>query len=159
MARNRSYAKRNKSEKIVCIVLVLLMVAVCAVMIGKMNQLEDTKTVGAFAFEIGGLDEQGKEIKNTGCIRLKKAVNVDGLAIKLDEEATVTYKVYYFSVDEDGKEVFISASEALSADFDASSIPGTAEVCKIVIEPTMDAEVSLFEINGYANQLTITYNK
>lgn len=159
MARNRSYAKRDKSEKIVCIVLVLLMVAVCAVMIGKMNKLEDTKTVGVTAFEIGGLSAEGKEIKDTGCIRMKKAISVDGLEIKIVEDATVKYQVFYFGEDEDGNEQFLSASEALSADLDASSIPAGAKLCKVVIEPTMDAEVSLFEISGYANQLTITYNK
>lgn len=153
------HQRRDNVKWVIAFVLIAVLLVGMVITFVKLADNETTNTVRASAFEIGGLSAEGKEIKDTGCIRMKKAVNVDGLAIKLVEEATVSYKVYYFSVDEDGKEVFISASEALSADLDASSIPDTAEVCKIVIEPTLDAEVSLFEINGYANQLTITYNK
>lgn len=159
MAKQRGYSSRNKTEKILFVVLALVMIAVCIVMVSKMNKLESKKTVGAFSFEIGSLTSEGAEVKNTGSIRLKKAINADGLEIKIVEDATVKYQVFYFGEDEDGNEQFLSASEALSADLDASSIPAGAKLCKVVIEPTMDAEVSLFEISGYANQLTITYNK
>ena len=62
-------------------------------------------------------------------------------------------------VNEDDEEVFLSATDVLDADLDASLIPEGAELCRIVVEPTMDAEVGLFEIEGYAGQLSISYNK
>lgn len=159
MAKQRGYSSRNKSEKILFVVLALVMIAVCIVMVSKVNKLESKKTVGAFSFEIGSLTSEGVEVKNTGSIRLKKAINADGLEIKLAEDANVKYKVFFYEVDEDGKEVFISASEELSADFDATTIPANAELCKVVITPVGDAEVDLLEVEGYAKQLTISYNK
>ncbi|MBQ8433440.1 MAG: hypothetical protein IJX23_01360 [Clostridia bacterium] len=158
--RSRGYtSKRDKTEKAVIIILALVMLVVAIVMISKANNMEQQKTVGAFAFEIGGLDAQGNEIKDTSCIRLKKAINVDGLEIVLDEEADVKYVVYFFELNEDGEEVFLSATDVLDADLDASLIPEGAELCRIVVEPTMDAEVGVFEIEGYAGQLSISYNK
>ena len=158
--RSRGYtSKRDKTEKAVIIILALVMLVVAIVMISKANNMEQQKTVGAFAFEIGGLDAQGNEIKDTSCIRLKKAINVDGLEIVLDEEADVKYVVYFFELNEDGEEVFLSATDVLDADLDASLIPEGAELCRIVVEPTMDAEVGFFEIEGYAGQLSISYNK
>ena len=158
--RSRGYtSKRDKTEKAVIIILALVMLVVAIVMISKANNMEQQKTVGAFAFEIGGLDAQGNEIKDTSCIRLKKAINVDGLEIVLDEEADVKYVVYFFELNEDGEEVFLSATDVLDADLDASLIPEGTELCRIVVEPTMDAEVGVFEIEGYAGQLSISYNK
>lgn len=153
------HQRRDNVKWVIAFILIAVLLVGMVITFVKLADNETTKTVSASAFEIGGLDEQGKEIKNTACIRMKNSVSVDGLSIALDKDATVKYTVFYFTVDENGDEVFLSKSDLLDADLDASSIPGTAEVCKIVIEPTMDAEVSLFEINGYANQLTITYNK
>ena len=160
MARKGGYTgKRSKGEKMALVIIALMLVVVCIVMMTKFNQLETKDTVGAFAFEIGALDAEGAEVKNTACIRLKKAVNADGLEIVLAEEADIKYSVYFYSLDDDGEEVFIDVVANLEADFDAESIPEGAELAKVVIQPTADAEVDLFEINGYANQLTITYNK
>lgn len=158
-SRGYSSKKRDKGEKALIIILAVAMLVVAIVMINQANKNADQKVVGAFAFEIGGLDAQGNEIKDTSCIRLKKAINVDGLEIVLDEEADVKYVVYFFELNEDGEEVFLSATDVLDADLDASLIPEGAELCRIVVEPTMDAEVGLFEIEGYAGQLSISYNK
>lgn len=153
------HQRRDNVKWVIAFVLIAVLLVGMVITFVKLADNETTKTVGVTAFEIGGLSAEGKEIKDTGCIRMKKAISVDGLEIKIVEDATVKYQVFYFGEDEDGNEQFLSASEALSADLDASSIPAGAKLCKVVIEPTMDAEVSLFEISGYANQLTITYNK
>ena len=55
----------------------------------------------------------------------------------------------------EGKE-FISNTDALSADFDSTSIPANAAYAKVVIVPTEDAEVGSFEVAKYAKMLTIT---
>ena len=151
--------KRDKGEKIVIIIMAVAMIALFLMVANMANNSVDTKTVGLFAFEIGGLDAEGNAIKDTSCIRLKEAVNADGLEIVVDEECDVKYVVYFFELNEDDEEVFISKTDVLEADFDASLIPEGATLAKVVITPTMDAEVSLFEIEGYASQLAISYNK
>ena len=51
-----------------------------------------------------------------------------------------------------------ASSSWLKADFDGS-VPATAKYVRVVIDPIEDAEVSVLEVFGYANQLTVTYNK
>lgn len=158
--RKGGYApKKGKGDKVALIILAVGMVVLFLMVANMANNSVDVKSVGAFAFEIGGLDAEGNEIKNTGCIRLKKAVNADGLEIVIDEEADIKYVVYFFSLNEDGEEVFLSKTDVLEADLEVSLIPEGAELAKVVIEPTMDAEVSFWEIEGYAGQLSISYNK
>lgn len=161
MAKNKGYSgkKSNQAEKIVIVVLALVFIVLFISVTSRVDKLETTATVGSVQFEIGGLDAEGNEIKNTGCIRMKKARNVDGLEVVLAEDADVKYAIYFYGINEDDEEVFLSASDVLDVDFDASIIPEGAELFRVVIEPTLDAEVSIFEIAGYAEQLTITYNK
>ena len=53
--RSRGYtSKRDKTEKAVIIILAVAMLVVAIVMINQANKNADQKTVGAFAFEIGG---------------------------------------------------------------------------------------------------------
>ena len=159
MAKSRGYSsKRDKGEKALIIILAFVMIAICLVMVQKTGD-DGRREVGAFAWEIGGLDAEGNEIKNTACIRMKDGVSVDGLEIVIAEEADIKYSVFFFSVDEDGEETLVGVVADQTADLDATSIPEGAEVCRVVIQPTMDAEVGLFEINGYAQQLTITFNR
>lgn len=154
-----AHQKRDNALWVVAFILIAVLLIGMVVLSVKVMDKDNTKTVGAFAFEIGGLDEAGKEINDTSCIRLKKAINVDGLEIKIAEDANVEYSVFFFAVDEEGNETFVSSMLALAEDFDATSIPADADICRVVIEPTMDAEVGIFEINTYAKELAISYNK
>ncbi len=153
------HERRDNAKWIIAFILIGVLLVGMVVMAVKLADNETTQAVSPLAFEIGGLGTDGKEINNTGCIRMKNSVSVDGLEIVIAEDAEIKYSVFFYSVDEDGKEVFISKTDVLEADLVASLIPETAEVCKVVIEPTMDAEVGIFEIVGYAQQLEISYNK
>lgn len=154
-----AHQKRDNALWVVAFILIAVLLIGMVVTFVKLADNDTTKSVGALSFEIGGLGTDGKEINNTGCIRMKNSVSVDGLEIVIAEDAEIKYSVFFYSVDEDGEEVFLSKTDVLEADLDASLIPETAEVCKVVIEPTMDAEVGIFEIVGYAQQLEISYNK
>lgn len=148
--------KRNDTVKwIVVFVIIALLVCVVAGLAVSLSKLETTKSLNALNYEIGTLDENGEYIKDTSSIVTKDFVSVEGLSIKVDEDALVTYKVFFFDKDE----AFISAdAEENIADY-AGSIPENAVYCKIVITPTNDSEVTFIEIAGYANQLTVSFAK
>lgn len=138
---------------IVCVLLVALIGGVTYAIV-RVAQKEDTKEISSLAYKIGALDDNGDFVKNTASIVSKDFVSTDGLTIKLQENADVSYKVYFFDTDK----AFVSATEAQSADY-VGTIPENAKFSKIVITPLHDAEVSIFEMSGYAKQLTVTVNK
>ena len=86
----------------------------------------------------------------------RSAFTTDGLKVKIEDEATVTYTLYFYGAEDE----FISKTAALSEDFDGS-IPENAETAKIVITPIEDEDgkVELTEVLGYAGQVTVTVNK
>lgn len=120
----------------------------------RVAQKDETKEISSLAYKIGALDDNGAFVKNTASIVSKDFISSDGLTIKLQENAEVSYKVYFYDADKN----FVSASEAQSADY-AGTIPENSKYAKIVVTPLHDAEVSIFEICGYAKQLTVTVNK
>lgn len=153
---------RNRTSNIVLIVAFVLIAALAAglaVAFVKLNKQETTKTLSSGAYSIGALDDVGEYTESTASIYTKNAITVDGLKCELDEDAKIQYKLYYFSEDDDGEAVFVSATEWLTADLDTTTIPETAKTAKIVIQPTADAEVSWSEISRYAGLLEVTYNK
>ena len=160
MTSLRRHQKADTIKWIVVFVLVATLIAGLAVVFVKLDRQTTTASLRSTAYSIGTLDAEGEYEKNTGYIYTKDYVTADGLEITVSEDANVKYKVFYYSVDEDGVKTFLSASaDWLIADLDASTIPEGADVARIVIQPVGDAEVSLLEIAGYANQVTVTYNK
>lgn len=138
---------------IVCVLLVALIGGVTYAIV-RVVQKDETKEISSLAYKIGALDDNGAFMKNTASIVSKDFISSDGLTIKLQENAEVSYKVFFYDTDK----AFVSASEVQSADY-AGTIPENAKYAKIVITPLHDAEVSIFEMSGYAKQLTVTVNK
>ena len=155
-----SFKKRKKFKigkfGVIYALIAILSVSVMFVSI-KVLSNEKTKTLGSnvFTYSIGLLDESGEYEKGTSSIYTKDYYSVDGLTIELKEDADVTYKLFFFDEDKE----YVSSTSDLSATFDNTKIPEKAEYFKIVITPTNDAEVSLFEVNNYAKQLTVTIDK
>lgn len=123
----------------------------------KIDKNQDTKEINGsvFNYSIGLLDEEGAYEQGTSSIYLKDYYSVDGLVIKLEEDATVTYKLCFYDEDKE----FIEQTDSLSGNYDSSAIPETAEYFRVMITPTNDSEVSFFEIDDYAKMLTVTINK
>ena len=138
---------------IVCVLLVALIGGVTYAIV-RVVQKDETREISSLAYKIGALDDNGAFVKNTASIVSKDFISSNGLTIKLQENAEVSYKVFFYDVDK----AFVSASEVQSADY-AGTIPENAKYAKIVITPLHDAEVSIFEMSGYAKQLTVTVNK
>lgn len=140
--------------------LVLVLLALIGAVIGlaiKLDRQTTTQTLGGEAYSIGLIDTDGSNKEGTTAIYTRKGVSTNGLKCTLKDDAKIKYQLFFY--DKTGK--FISSSSELTADYDGSEIPGTAKTAKIVITPTEDEDnkVSLIEVLGYANQLTVTWNR
>lgn len=152
--------RHKKSDKIKWIITLLVGLAIVGAIVGlfiKLDRQTTTTTIGGEAYSIGTIDETGEYAEGDTSIYLRNAITTDGLKCELAKDAKIKYQIFYY--DKDGN--FISASEELTADFDGTEIPETAETAKIVITPTADEDgkVSVMEVLGYASQLTVTVNK
>lgn len=146
--------KSNKVMLAVLCIAVIVLVGTVTVLAIQLNRTT-TATLFGTVYAVGSLDESGKVAESKENIYTKDLISVDGLKITVKEKADVQYKLYFYDADK----AFVSASEEwLTADFDGT-IPETAKYVRVVIDPIEDNEVSVFEVLGYANQLTVTYNK
>ena len=144
------FSKSNFKWLITFVMISILSIAVIFAFV-KIDKNEDSKTLDAniFTYSVGLLDEDGEYVQGTSSIYMKDYQSVDGLTIELKEDATVTYKLFFY----DENKEFVDMTS------DYSEIPENAEYFRIMITPTNDAEVSIFEINDYAGQLTVSINK
>lgn len=152
----RKFMSRNKTRWLLVTLALIALTSVVVVLGIRLNKQATTTTVSAATgYDIGTLDANGKVIKSSENIYTKDYINVDGLKVTIKEKADVQYKLYFYDADK----TFLSASTTwLTADFDGN-VPVNAKYARVLIDPTEDAEVSLLEVFGYANQLTVTYNK
>ena len=152
----RKFMSRNKTRWLLVTLALIALTSVVVVLGIRLNKQATTTTVSAATgYDIGTLDANGKVIKSSENIYTKDYINVDGLKVTIKEKADVQYKLYFYDADK----TFVSASTTwLTADFDGN-VPVNAKYARVLIDPTEDAEVSLLEVFGYANQLTVTYNK
>ena len=150
-------AKRNSTKVkfiVVYVLIALLLVGLCATVITLDKQIT-TETVSAWAFSNGALDAEGEYEESDGSIYMKNVASVDGLEIELMEDAEVTYQIFFYDEDKD----YLSASAELTGDYVYENDVEGAEYFRVVITPTDDEEIGLFEKNGYAKQLTITIDR
>ena len=147
----------NNFKWVVTFVLIAMLSIAVIFAFVKIDKNEKTRTLGtsSFTYSIGLLDSEGEYKQGTSSIYLKDYYSVDGLTIELKDKATVTYKLFFYDEDKE----FVDMTSDLSLSYDSTSTPATAEYFRIMITPTNDAEVSFFEIDDYAKQLTVSINK
>ena len=140
---------------VVLIVALALFAAVAALFV-KLDRQTTTTTIGGEAYSIGTIDETGEYAEGDTAIYLRNGITTDGLKCELADDAQIKYQLFFY--DADG--AFLEASEELTSDWNGSA-PEGAESVKIMITPTEDEDgkVSLIEVLGYADQLTVTVNK
>ena len=160
---NKELKQHKKGDKIKWIITTALIsiLSIGLIAVGvKVSNNDTTKTLqnNLFTFEIGAIDESGEYLKDTSSAVMKDFITTNGLQIEIKEDANVTYTLHFYNEDKE----YISSSSELTDNFDGSienAIPDGAEFVKIEVTPLNDAEVSLFEINGYVGQLVVTVNK
>ena len=155
-------AKKSKKEikKVAGIVAGVLAVVLVAglftTLFVKLDRQTTTTRIGCEAYSIGTLDDTGEPTETNTAIYMRKSITTDGLKCELAEDAKIKYELFFY--DKDGE--FVSSTGDLTADW-AGEIPVGAESVKVMITPTEDEDgkVSIVEVLGYADQLTVTVNK
>lgn len=152
---------RHKKSDMVKWVLTLLvglaLIAAVVALFVKLDRQTSTTTIGGEAYSVGTIDaETGEYVEGDTAIYLRKAITTDGLKCELADDAKIKYQLFFYNADDE----FISASEELTSDWNGE-VPEGAESVKVMITPTEDEDgkVSLVEVLGYADQLTVTVNK
>ncbi len=156
---NYELRKHKASDKVKWVFVFLIAIGLIGAVITLFILLDRQTTVteiGPKAYTIAVLDENGKQTDGDTSFVTRSAFTTDGLTVEIEDEATVTYTLYFYGAEDE----FISKTAALSEDFDGS-IPDNAETAKIVITPIEDEDgkVALTEVLGYAGQVTVTVNK
>lgn len=154
--------RKNERLQWVLITLSLFMcvATVVGVVVGAHVAGDNTDEIGKYDYSIGAIDATGKIIESKKSIYTTDMQTVDGLTIELDEEtANITYKVAFYNEDEE----FLSLTESMSEDFDATNIPDGAAFFRVVITPNQvdgeDVTLTVFNYGKYAKQLEVSYSK
>ncbi len=154
----------RKFKRVMIWVLLGALVIASTVAFVKISKIEKTKDVNALSYSIGTINEEdGKEAKSEHALRTKhlSADKFDKIAIQ--DKPDVTYQIFYYNADKK----FIGKSADLSADTTELEKTQTVETVtenvkyfRVVIKVTDTAKkVTIFNMNKYVNQVTVTLNK
>ena len=158
------------SKKTKSIISGILLVAIVAGVLAFAGSIfgSETKTISSTAFSVGGINAQGNYEKTDLSIYTKDMFECQGLSIEPDFEATGTYQVFYYSENRN----FLGSTEVMNAEdgvYNKGDTFALAQYARIVITPDVpvdedgkeveDFKIRFYEVNGYANEYTITVNK
>ena len=122
---------------------------------GKDN---NTVKIGNGAFEIGGIDAQGKYEENEQALYTKEMFECQGLKVELDFDVNTSYQIFYYNYSGD----FISSSDVLTKSFNGE-LPERTVYARIMITPeipedktTEDFKINFFTKHSYLKGITIT---
>ena len=153
-------AKRSKAKWIITIVsFVMSIIMFSAFIFGIFTKPgETTENVGTSDYGFGNIDDAGKVVQSYKAMYMKDMQTVTGLDIEVNDETSVlTYKVVFY----DEEKAYVSATETLSDDFDATSIPENAKYFRVVIIPNQidgeDVILNIFNVSNYAKKLAVSY--
>ncbi|MFQ6752528.1 MAG: hypothetical protein ACLRFL_03090 [Clostridia bacterium] len=146
--------KRTKTGKIALIVVGILVAIMIIGLCVRMGSSQTYTTLSATDYEVGALDTAGAFKKNAGSFVSKDFYDVDGLSVKVEEDAELSYQLYFY----DAEENFISATNQFAVTYNGT-IPEDAELFKVVINPTNDDDISTFDIINYGSDVEVRYYK
>ncbi len=154
---------RNLKKIALCVVIAALAMASVVAFV-KIGKLEKTKDVGTLSYSIGTINEQdGKEAKSEHALRSKHLSADKFNKIVIQDKPDVTYQIFYYNADKK----FIGKSADLSADTtelektqSVEKVTENVKYFRVVIKVTDTAKkVTIFNMNKYVNQVTVTLNK
>lgn len=147
---------------VVAVALVLVVMAVGFAKIGeKFESMETSTRYTKKSYAIGSISTTtGKVVESRQNIYTNDMNKIADATIKLSEDATITYKVFFYDEDR----VFISATESLDEDFNAENIAEGAVYFRVVITPALvDGEpvelATADDMARYTSQISIVVAK
>ena len=98
----------DKVKWIAIFVIALALIGAVTTLFVKLDRQTTVTEIGAEAYVIGGLDENGEALEGNDSIVTRSAFTTDGLKVTVAKDAAVTYALNFY--DADGK--FVSADPA-----------------------------------------------
>ena len=154
MAKRKLKTSNKFKFSVVFVLIAMLIVGLCSTVFMLDKHIE-TKEVSSTVFKYGRLDTDGDYVESKAALYTSDYLTVNGLKIEIDEDAEITYSIYFY--DEDYN--LVQSKSDLSVDYVYETIVENPSYCKIVITPTNDKKISWYEKSGYAKQLSITVEK
>ena len=126
----------------------------------KINNLQARRNLTFNDYSVGAISTTtGKAIESKQSFFTEKMYSVDDLEIKVKEDATVSYKVFFYNADKE----FISATTDSTTDFLSTSLAEGAKYFRIMITPAQvdgeAVECKLLNQKKYISQLVVTISK
>ena len=150
-------AKTKKALKVVgTIIAVAVTLGIVSTMASRCDA-EDTKTLGMFDYEIGALsDTTGKKLKDDkGGLVSKDMYAIDDFSVEMGKDTDVKYQLNFYDEEKEWKSAVTYKRDFDGEEVEALKAQGIAYV-RVEIIPLEDEEVSVWEMRGYAKQLTVT---
>lgn len=152
--KNKKFTMKNKKFTICIIVVsILLLVGILGLCL-RMGLSQTYTTLSATDYQVGALDENGAFVKNAGSFVTKEFHDVEGLSIKVEKKAELSYQIYFY----DAEEKFVSATNSFGVTYNGI-IPEKAELFKIVINPINDDDITTFDIINYSSDVQVRFYK
>lgn len=150
---------RNKTKINVLIAAVVVLGLMLLGAFSKIDNLQANRKLTANDYNIGAVSvETGKviESKQNFCSEM---FEIDGAEIKVEEDATASYKVFFYDEDK----AYISATDTLSEDLATDSIPETAKYFRVMVTPALvdgePVECKITNMSKYISQISVTIEK
>lgn len=146
--------RKNKIFGITAAVIGVLVLVMLAGLCFRMGKSQTYTSLSATSYEVGALNSAGEFEKNAGSFVSKEFHDVKGLSVKVDEDAELSYQLFFY----DAEENFISSTNSFGVTYNGA-IPESAELFKIVINPTNDDDITTFDIIKYESDVEVRFYK
>lgn len=122
---------KNKTKINLIIGAVVLVAIMVVVAFFKIDGLVANKKLANSDYGVGAISAEGKVIESKLSFYTKDLLAVEGSEVTLEDDATISYRVFFY--DEDEK--FISATEELTENLSEEDIAEGAKFFRVMITP------------------------
>ena len=120
---------------------------------GVVHASKDELTLNAFAYEVAGVDSQGRVYESEATL-VSKLYETTKAELDFEDKASVKVIIHYY----DKNEAYLSSSTEYTADATVSA-PTNAEYMRFQVIHESDTEISFSEKFEYVSQVDISYFK
>ena len=152
--------KSNKSKWILTLIGFVLVAIVLLSFGARISANEKTVSLNFTNYAIGSIDSTtGHNIESSKFIRTNSFSNVKDMEIKLTDDASISYIVFFYDTEKE----YLECTDVLDDDFDVANIPEDAKYFKIVIKPNQidgeDVNITILNKSKYAGMLKVSCSK
>ena len=150
---------RNKTKFTLLTTGLLIVGLLVASLFAKIDGMQATRKLTANDYKVGAVSVESGKIVESKQNFYSEMFELEGAEIKVEEDATASYKVFFYDEDKN----YIEATDTLTQDLDADSIPENAVYFRVMVTPALvdgePVECKTLNMNKYISQISITIEK